>query len=171
MENPLPPIENVPPGHKCGYIALIGKPNVGKSTLTNALVGQKMSIVTRKPQTTRHKILGVLSRDDYQVIFLDTPGVMEPKYKLHEAMMHNVRDAIGDADLVLLIVAANETSPQTEILKLLEGKPVFLLINKTDLQVNAMCFPLQKCIGASIPSWKLSLSRRCTATTWTGCSN
>ena len=135
-------IESVPPGHKSGYVALIGKPNVGKSTLTNALLGHKMSIVTRKPQTTRHKILGILSDDDYQMIFLDTPGILEPKYKLHEAMMHNVHNAISDADLLLFIVPANEVTPQTEILKLIDEKPTILLINKTDLVGEREALPV-----------------------------
>ena len=146
-KNDLTSFENIPAGHKCGYIALVGQPNVGKSTLINALVGQKMSIVTRKPQTTRHKVLGILSDDSYQMIFLDTPGVLEPKYKLHEVMMRNVRSAIDDADLVLFIAAANESAPQTDFLETLGDKPTILLINKTDLIQEKEALPIAAAYG------------------------
>ena len=142
MEDLPTPLEPIPPGHKCGYVALVGSPNVGKSTLINALMGQKMSIVTKKPQTTRHKVLGILSDPSYQVIFLDTPGVLQPKYKLHEAMMHNVHNAIEDADLVLFIVAANDTSPQMDLLTMIGDKPALLLINKTDLISEREALPI-----------------------------
>ncbi len=131
-----------PESHRSGYIALVGKPNVGKSTLINALMGQKMSIVTRKPQTTRHRILGILSGDEYQAILLDTPGVLEPKYKLHKAMMRNVRSAIDDADAILMLVDVREDPAAVMDLKILQGKPVLLLINKIDLVAEKEALPI-----------------------------
>ena len=128
--------------HKSGYIALIGKPNVGKSTLINALMGQKMSIVTRKPQTTRHRVLGILSGDDFQAILLDTPGVLEPKYKLHSAMMRNVKSAIEDADFILLLVDVRDKPEDIINLDVIKGKPVALLINKVDLIAEREALPL-----------------------------
>lgn len=128
--------------HRSGYIALVGKPNVGKSTLINALMGQKMSIVTRKPQTTRHRVLGILSGDDYQAILLDTPGVLEPKYKLHNSMMRNVSSAVDDADAILLLVDVREDPKEVMDLELLKGKPVLLLINKIDLVAEREALPI-----------------------------
>jgi GTPase len=125
---------------RCGYVAIIGKPNVGKSTLMNALIGQKISIVTRKPQTTRHKILGILSRDSDQIIFLDTPGLIKPEYPLHDAMMEAARSAIVDADVVVLMIDAADpgkgddidTEPAFGLLRVCRA-PVFLVLNKLDL--------------------------------------
>ncbi len=133
---------SAPGVHRSGYIALIGKPNVGKSTLINTLMGQKMSIVTSKPQTTRHRVLGILSTDEYQAIFLDTPGVLEPKYKLHKAMMRNVYSAVEDADAILMLVDVREDPADVMDLKLLKGKPVFLLINKIDLIPEKEALPI-----------------------------
>lgn len=144
-ENENQDIENhngAPGVHRSGYIALIGKPNVGKSTLINNLVGQKMSIVTSKPQTTRHRVLGILSTDEYQAIFLDTPGVLEPKYKLHKAMMRNVYSAVEDADAILMLVDVREDPAEVMDLKVLKGKPVFLLINKIDLIPEKEALPI-----------------------------
>ena len=125
---------------KAGYVAIIGEPNVGKSTLMNCLLGQKISAVTRKPQTTRHKILGILSSENYQIIFLDTPGLLKPKYLLHEAMMKNAQSALGDADIILFMIdAANaEIKKVTEENMALQTvkhaqKTIFLVINKIDL--------------------------------------
>jgi len=128
------------PGFKAGYVAIVGDPNVGKSTLMNGLVGQKISIVTNKPQTTRHKVLGILSREDHQIIFLDTPGLLQPKYLLHEAMMRFAQSAIEDADVVLFMIDVTDPKMGEEVeynaafrrLKDLK-KPVFLVINKIDL--------------------------------------
>ena len=94
--------------HKAGYVALIGEPNVGKSTLMNALLKQKISIVTNKPQTTRHKILGILTGENFQVVFLDTPGIITPRYLLQEVMMHSSSAALDEADVVLLLVDAEK---------------------------------------------------------------
>ncbi len=121
-----------PEDHRSGYVALVGRPNVGKSTLMNALLGRKLSIVTPKAQTTRHRILGILSGDDHQIIFLDTPGIIAPRYKLQEAMMHHVADALADADVVVFL--ADATQPRLDALSLaqLGNRPALLAINKMD---------------------------------------
>ena len=89
--------------HKAGFVSIIGCPNVGKSTLLNALVGEKLSIITSKAQTTRHRIMGIVSQENYQIVFSDTPGILKPNYKLQEKMMQFVIAALNDADLFLLI--------------------------------------------------------------------
>ena len=93
---------------KAGFVNIFGRPNAGKSTLLNALMGEKMAIVSPKVQTTRHRIKAILTEKDYQIIFSDTPGIIEPKYKLHEKMMQAVKSALEDADVALLIVDVNE---------------------------------------------------------------
>jgi len=120
--------------HKAGFVSIIGKPNAGKSTLMNALVGEKMSIITPKAQTTRHRILGIVNEDDYQIVFSDTPGVIKPHYALHESMMHQVDGSIVDADLILLVTDIYEEFDETDVLKKLEGSlaHVAVLINKVD---------------------------------------
>src|SRR5713101_4078743 len=123
---------------RSGYVAIIGEPNVGKSTLMNSFLGQKISIVTNKPQTTRHKIVGILTKEAYQVVFLDTPGLLEPKYVLHESMMNFARSAIHDADLVLFMIDGTHYRDDADggaAFRLLRGenKPVYLLVNKIDL--------------------------------------
>jgi len=134
---------------RCGYVAIIGDPNVGKSTLMNALLQQKISIVTPKPQTTRHKVLGILSTLEYQVIFLDTPGIIEPKYLLQEVMMQCAGSAMKDADILwYMIDAANPRSDidfaDKEAFQRLLGlkKPVYLVINKTDLVKKGALLPV-----------------------------
>ncbi len=89
--------------HKAGFVNIIGKPNVGKSTLMNLLIGEKLSIITPKAQTTRHRILGIANGDDYQVVFSDTPGILKPKYKLQEKMMTFVESVFSDADILLIL--------------------------------------------------------------------
>lgn len=120
--------------HKSGYIAIIGKPNAGKSTLMNRILGQKISITTHKPQTTRHQILGIHSEEDLQIIFLDTPGVIDPKYELQKAMMRFVDRARKDADLILFIVDVNDARIPARIFKTFKSltKPVALVVNKVD---------------------------------------
>lgn len=125
---------------RAGYVAIIGEPNVGKSTLMNTLIGQKISIVTPKPQTTRHRVLGILSEQHTQIIFLDTPGFLKPQYKLHEAMMKSVRGAIGDADVLFFMIdvskiKSEQMAEQITALRSFvnDAKPIFLLINKIDL--------------------------------------
>ncbi|KAL4577650.1 hypothetical protein LXL04_013761 [Taraxacum kok-saghyz] len=128
------------PNHRSGYVAVVGKPNVGKSTLSNQMIGQKLSIVTDKPQTTRHRILGICSAPEYQMILYDTPGVIEKKmHKLDTMMMKNVRSAAINADCVLVVVDACKT-PQNinEVLQegvgeLKENVPVLIVLNKRDL--------------------------------------
>jgi len=123
--------------YKAGYVAIVGEPNVGKSTLLNVLLDQKISIVTDKPQTTRQRVLGILSREDAQIIFLDTPGLLKPKYLLHKEMVKHAESALADADIILVM---NDISRKTElpqevsmrILPLYKAKPVFLVINKVD---------------------------------------
>ncbi len=120
--------------HRSGYVAIIGRPNAGKSTLMNRLLGSKISITTPKPQTTRHQIIGIHSDEDSQIIFLDTPGVLTPKYELQSAMMRFVERAKNDADIILLIVDATDSRKPAQVVSLLESVtvPVFLLINKMD---------------------------------------
>lgn len=120
--------------HKAGFVSIIGYPNVGKSTLMNALVGEKLSIITPKAQTTRHRIMGLFSGEDFQIVYSDTPGILKPHYKLHGAMMSAVYAAIDDADVILLLTEpANEFSQQ-EILDQLKTSnlPVIVVINKID---------------------------------------
>lgn len=121
---------------RSGYVALIGKPNVGKSTLLNGLLNFKLSIVSAKPQTTRHKILGIVTGDNYQALFLDTPGMMNPKYPLQRMMQERVSEALADADLVVLIVEPFEPPDEGDIRNLQNqtgNKPFLLAINKIDL--------------------------------------
>jgi len=121
--------------HKSGFVNILGKPNVGKSTLMNAFLGEKLSIITPKAQTTRHRILGIANGDDYQIVFSDTPGILKPNYKLQEQMMHYVWSALDDADLFIVMAEINDTPENNEVLERVRGKgmPVLLLINKIDL--------------------------------------
>ena len=124
--------------HRAGFVSIIGKPNAGKSTLMNALVGEKMSIITPKAQTTRHRILGIVNEEDYQIVFSDTPGIIKPHYALHESMMHQVDGSIVDADLILLVTDINEQYDEQDVFKKLEGStaPLVVLINKIDLSTE-----------------------------------
>ncbi len=130
---------------RVGYVAIVGKPNVGKSTLMNTLLHQKLAIVSSKPQTTRHRILGILNGDDHQVIFLDTPGLMVPKYLLQEAMVKTARKTMREADLILMMVEATGLLPEDEeVIRLLDNfkVPQFLIINKVDLVPKNSILPL-----------------------------
>ena len=123
---------------KAGYVAIVGEPNVGKSTLLNALLQQKVSIVARKPQTTRQRVLGILNRDGVQIIFLDTPGLLKPKYLLHERMIRHAVAALSDADVILVMTEASRGAELPEaveeiVLKKFSSTPTFLLINKVDM--------------------------------------
>src|SRR3954470_14602973 len=119
---------------KAGFVNIFGKPNAGKSTLLNALMGEKLAIVSDKVQTTRHRIKGILTSESYQVIFSDTPGIIDPKYKLHEKMMMAVKSALEDADLAILLVDIKDDWKEAdEVFASLRLKaPALVVINKTD---------------------------------------
>ena len=121
--------------HRAGFVSIIGKPNVGKSTLMNALVGERLSIVTSKAQTTRHRILGILNGEDFQLIYSDTPGIIQPKYELHNAMMSFVYSSLEDADVVLFVTdiyEKHDEEPVVERLRKMVDTPIILLVNKID---------------------------------------
>jgi|SRR5580658_1997878 GTP-binding protein Era len=119
---------------KVGFVSIFGKPNAGKSTLLNALMGEKLAIVSPKVQTTRHRIKGILTADDYQVIFSDTPGIIEPRYKLHEKMMQAVRNSLEDADLALLLLDIRDDWAENDVLfqALKLRVPALVVLNKID---------------------------------------
>jgi GTP-binding protein Era len=121
--------------HKAGFVSIVGSPNVGKSTLMNKLMGEKLSIVTSKAQTTRHRILGIMNEDDYQIVFSDTPGVVNAAYKLHDQMMSYVNTSLQDADVLLFItdIYEDEMNHAETLEKITKLKsPVLLLVNKMD---------------------------------------
>ncbi len=121
--------------HKAGFVNIIGNPNVGKSTLMNALVGEKLSIITAKAQTTRHRILGIVNDDNHQIIFSDTPGIIKPAYELQTSMMDFVKSAFEDADILIYMVEVGEKELKNEAFfnKIIHSKiPVILLLNKID---------------------------------------
>jgi len=119
---------------KSGFVNIIGRPNVGKSTLLNALMGEKIAITSNKAQTTRHRMFGILTEQNYQVVFSDTPGAIDPAYKLQERMMNYVRMALEDADIILFMVALEDKNEYPELIEMAtkSGAPVLFLINKTD---------------------------------------
>lgn len=120
--------------HRSGFVNIIGKPNVGKSTLMNQLIGQKLSIITSKAQTTRHRILGIINGEDFQIIYSDTPGILRPEYELHKSMMQYVRSSMEDADILLLVCEVRENLDNDFYLPFLrkaEGK-IILILNKID---------------------------------------
>ena len=122
--------------HHAGFVNIIGNPNVGKSTLMNALVGEKLSIVTAKAQTTRHRIMGIVNGEDYQIVYSDTPGILKPNYRLQKSMMNFVDTAIGDADIILYVTDTVEKGDKNDeyISKLQKiDCPVVLVINKIDI--------------------------------------
>lgn len=121
--------------HKAGYVNIIGNPNVGKSTLMNAMVGERLSIITSKAQTTRHRILGIVNGDDFQIVFSDTPGIIKPAYEMQESMMQFVKSAFEDADVLIYMVEVGEKELKDEAFfnKIIYAKiPVLLLLNKID---------------------------------------
>ena len=135
--------------HKAGFVNIVGKPNAGKSTLLNQLMGEKLAIVTQKAQTTRHRIFGIYNEDDVQIVFSDTPGVLDPKYELQEKMMGFVKESLQDADVFLFIVDISDKSEPSEFLIEKLNKipiPVLLLINKID-KSN------QKEVEAAVEHW------------------
>ena len=120
--------------HKAGFVSIIGKPNVGKSTLMNALVGEKLSIITPKAKTTRHRILGIVNEENYQIVFSDTPGIIKPRYGLQDSMMNFVKGALSDADLILFVTDVNEQHDENDVLEKIINTtiPMIVLINKID---------------------------------------
>ena len=129
-------IEQTNKRHRAGFVNIIGNPNVGKSSLMNALVGEKLSIVTAKAQTTRHRIMGIVNGDDYQIVYSDTPGILKPNYRLQQSMMNFVDTAIGDADIILYVTDTVEKGDKNDeyISKLQKvACPVVLVINKIDI--------------------------------------
>ena len=132
--------------HKSGFIAVIGRPNVGKSTLINSLIGQKIAIMSDKPQTTRNRILCILTQEDAQIVFLDTPGIHKPKHKLGEYMVRAAENTLKEVDAILFVVDATEDMGPGEfyILERLQAtnKPVILIVNKLDLIDKARVLPI-----------------------------
>jgi GTP-binding protein Era len=139
--------------HKAGFVNIVGKPNVGKSTLMNALVGQKLSIITSKAQTTRHRIMGIVNGDDFQIVYSDTPGIIKPGYKLQESMMKFVESAFLDADIFLFLTETNDRNYDEEfIARLTKGDvPVLVLINKVDLSDQTQVVEAMKYWQERIP--------------------
>lgn len=135
--------------HKAGFVNILGQPNAGKSTLLNLLVGEQLAIITPKAQTTRHRILGIVNGDDFQIIYSDTPGIIKPAYKLQTAMMGFVKEALNDADIFLVITAIDERFNDAETIEKLKAttSPIIVLINKIDKSNEAD-------INAEISYWK-----------------
>ena len=137
--------------HKAGFVNIVGNPNVGKSTLMNDLVGERVSIITAKAQTTRHRIMGIVNTPDYQIVFSDTPGVLSPKYKLQESMLNFSEGALTDADILLYVtdVVEDPTKNADFLAKVAKEKnPVLLVVNKIDLVKS------QDELNALIDRWK-----------------
>lgn len=141
--------------HQSGFVSIIGNPNVGKSTLMNSLVGEDISIITAKAQTTRHRILGIINGDNFQMILSDTPGVIKPSYKMQDSMMKSVKDSLLDADLLIYMTSINDIETKDEVIfdKIKKAKvPLLVLINKIDLfdqdslekEVNSWAIKLPK---------------------------
>jgi len=123
-------------GHKSGFVNILGNPNVGKSTIMNAMVGERLSIISPKVQTTRHRIMGIVNGDDFQIVYSDTPGILKPRYKLHESMMNFVNTALTDADVIIYVTDVIEKAdPSGEYLTKIRdsGIPVIIVVNKIDL--------------------------------------
>jgi len=145
----LPPLSPGPQDttHRAGFVSILGVPNVGKSTLMNQLVGEKLSITTAKAQTTRHRIMGILNGAEYQIVYSDTPGVLLPHYKLQEGMMRFVQGSINDADILILVVDVYQTEfPDPKLLRQLKSSSaaMLVLLNKVDLLMDGSPLTLQK---------------------------
>ena len=140
--------------HKSGFVNIIGNPNVGKSTLMNALVGEKLSIITSKAQTTRHRIMGIVSGEDFQIVYSDTPGILKPSYKLQESMMKFVTGAVSDADVILYVTDTVEHGERSaEIVDSIRrsGIPTVVVINKIDLSTPEALEALVRTILSLLP--------------------
>ncbi len=135
--------------HKAGFVNILGRPNVGKSTLMNALTGEKLSIISPKAQTTRHRIRGIVNGDDYQIVFTDTPGIVKPAFKLHESMMRLVDTALADADVFIYVVEMGEKPESSEVIEKMNHRktPLLLVINKIDLSQQSK-------LEAAVEQWK-----------------
>jgi GTPase len=146
-------------GHKAGFVNIIGNPNVGKSTLMNALIGEKLSIITPKAQTTRQRILGISNGEDYQVIFSDTPGILKPKYKLQEKMMEYVNSAFTDADILLFLTEVDENFDNPAMLEKINSLnlPLLLAINKADLSNQEKVESLIQKWSQNLPKAEISI--------------
>lgn len=133
---------NISSTHKSGFVSIIGKPNAGKSTLLNRILGRKLSITTAKAQTTRHRIFGIDSGEEYQIVYSDTPGLIRPKYALQQRMMGFVGNALEDADLIVLLIAVDESFPEEDLIQLAEKTeiPKILVLNKVDAVDEAITF-------------------------------
>lgn len=141
--------------HRSGFVNIIGNPNVGKSTLMNAMVGEKLSIVTAKAQTTRHRIMGIVNGDDYQIVYSDTPGILKPHYRLQQNMMNFVDAAIGDADIILYVTDVVETPDKNSEYVEKLGRlscPIILVVNKIDLSDQAAVVSLMEDWKRKLPS-------------------
>lgn len=138
--------------HKSGFVNIIGKPNAGKSTLMNALTGERLSIITPKAQTTRHRIIGIVSGPDFQMVFSDTPGIVNSSYKLHDSMMKFVHSSLVDADVMLYVADVNEPVEENDILKKVQKStiPLLLVLNKVDTSDQAK-------VAEKIAQWKALL--------------
>jgi GTP-binding protein Era len=141
--------------HKAGFVNIIGNPNVGKSTLMNQMVGEKISIITSKSQTTRHRIMGIVNGDDFQIVYSDTPGIINPAYRMQESMMNFVSSAFEDADVILYMTDTVETRDKyPEYLERIKktDTPVLILINKMDLTPAEKVLELQKAWREEVPN-------------------
>ena len=140
--------------HRAGFVGIIGNPNVGKSTLMNALVGEKLSIVTAKAQTTRHRIMGIVNGEDYQIVYSDTPGILKPNYRLQQNMLGFVDSAIGDADIILYVTdtveKADKNMEYVEKLSKLQC-PVIIVVNKIDISDQAKVMELMAWWQEKVP--------------------
>lgn len=144
--------------HKSGFVNIIGNPNVGKSTLMNALVGERLSIITSKAQTTRHRIMGIVSGEEFQIVYSDTPGILKPAYKLQESMMKFVTGAVSDADVILYVTDTVEQSDRSaEIVGQIRqsGIPTIVVINKIDLSDPARLDALVEKWQAELPAARI----------------
>ena len=147
--------------HKSGFVNIIGNPNVGKSTIMNALVGEKISIITSKSQTTRHRILGIVNGDDFQIVYSDTPGVIKPNYKLQKTMVSYSEQALEDADILLYITDVYETADKNEefLEKVKNSKaPVILVVNKIDLSDQETVLEMQDSWQKIMPNAEIILT-------------
>jgi GTP-binding protein Era len=143
-----------PKTHKAGFVSIVGRPNAGKSTLMNCLVGERLSIITPKAQTTRHRVMGIINDPDFQIVYSDTPGVIEPKYELQKSMMRFVDFSLEDADMILWVLDVKDPEDHSLVLQRLGNVevPVLLVLNKVDLST-------QEEMDALIEKWKVEFPK------------